>query len=147
MSISSALATLIELATKDCDHAAQELGKAIRMADESEKKLALLLQYREDYSARFQTSQAEGLTIAGYRNFQLFMDKLDQAIDGQQHVVNESKKRIEEHRTIWQAAEKKRVSYDTLATRERKEAQRKEARREQKQMDEFANRKSHQKHK
>ncbi|MEA5097558.1 MAG: flagellar export protein FliJ, partial [Burkholderiaceae bacterium] len=103
----------------------------------------LLLQYRDDYSMRFQASQAEGLTMMGYRNFQLFLDKLDQAIDGQQHIVRESKNRIEENRRAWQTAEKKRVSYDTLATRERKQAQHKEIRREQKQMDEFSSRKTH----
>ena len=145
MSISPALTTLVELATKECDHAAQELGKTIRTSDEAEKKLGVLLQYRDDYSVRFQASQAEGLTMMGYRNFQLFLDKLDQAIDGQQHVVLESKKRIEESRRAWQAAEKKRVSYETLVNRELKEIQRKEARRDQKQTDEFANRKLHQK--
>lgn len=145
MSTSSALSTLIELATKECDQAAQNLGHSIRIAEESEKKLALLLQYRDDYAMRFQTSQAKGLTMAGYRNFQLFLDKLNQAIDGQQHIVLESKKRIEENQLVWQTAEKKRVSYDTLATRERKQVQRKEIRREQKQMDEFSNRQAHQK--
>lgn len=145
MSTSSALSTLIELATKDCDKAAQNLGHSIRVADEAEKKLLLLQQYREDYSTRFQASQAEGLTMMGYRNFQLFLDKLDQAVDGQQHIVRESKKRIEENRRAWQVAEKKRVSYETLVTRERKQAQRQETRREQKQMDEFSSRKTQQK--
>lgn len=138
MANSSALKTLIEMATKECDNAAQNLGKAIRLAEETEKKLSLLLQYREDYSSRFQAEQAEGLTIAGYRNFQLFMEKLDQAINGQQMVVLESKKRVEEHQRAWQAAEQKRVSYDTLVERQRKEEQRKESRREQKQNDEIA---------
>jgi flagellar protein FliJ len=142
MATSSAINTLIELATNECDKAAQELGKSIRIADETGGKLALLLQYRDDYAARFQTNQAEGLTITGYRNFQLFLDKLDQAIIGQQQIVRESQKRVEECQRAWQAAEHKRMSFDTLAERKRKEAQREETRRDQKQMDEYATRQS-----
>ena len=142
MATSSAINTLIELATNECDKAAQELGTAIRIANETEKKLDLLLHYRDDYASRLQVNQAEGLTITGYRNFQLFLDKLDQAIIGQQKIVLENRKRVEESQRAWQAAEHKKMSFDTLAERKRKEAQLKETRREQKQMDEFATRQS-----
>ncbi len=129
---------LIELATKECDKAAQELGKSIRIAEETDKKLALLVQYRDEYSARLQMNQAEGLSIEGYRNFQIFLEKLEQAITGQRQIVLESKRRVEGCQKAWQAAEHKKMSYDTLADRKQKEAQRKESRREQKETDEFA---------
>lgn len=138
MAITSAIDTLIELATTETDEAAQRLGRAIRAGDENEKKLTLLLQYRDDYAARFQTSMAAGLTPMGYRNFQLFMEKLDQAISGQEQVVREAHRRIGEDRSAWQASERKRMSYDTLANRALKEAQRKESKRDQKQTDEHA---------
>jgi flagellar protein FliJ len=138
MASSSAINMLIELATKECDKAAQELGKSIRIADETEKKLTLLLQYREDYRMRLQTNQAEGVSIEGYRNFQIFLEKLEQAISGQQHIVHESKKRVEICQKTWQSAEHKKMSYDTLAERKQKEAQRKESRRDQKETDEHA---------
>ncbi len=142
MASSSAINTLIELATNECEKAAQELGKSIHFADEHGKKLTLLLQYREDYAARFQVNQAEGLTITGYRNFQLFLDKLDQAITGQEQAVSDSKKRVEDSKRAWQAAEHKRMSFETLAERKRKEAKLKETRRDQKQTDEYAARQS-----
>lgn len=138
MASSSAISTLIELATKECDKAAQELGKSIRIADETKKKLAMLLQYRDDYRMRLQATQSEGLSIEGYRNYQLFLERLEEAIAGQQKIVQESQKRVEVCQKAWQAAEHKRLSYDTLAVRKQKEAQRKEARREQKQTDEYA---------
>lgn len=59
------------------------------------KKLTLLLQYRDDYTARLQDNQAQGLSIEGYRNFQVFLDKLEQAIAGQQQIVQESNRRKE----------------------------------------------------
>lgn len=136
----SALDTLIELATTATDEAAKRLGNALRAGEEAERKLALLLQYREDYATRFQSSMASGLTAAEYRNFQSFMDKLDTAIAGQQQIVADAGKRIDHERSTWQASERKRMSYDTLATRALKAEQVQENRRDQKQTDEVATR-------
>jgi flagellar FliJ protein len=138
MGIPSAIDTLIELATNATDLAAKRLGYAIRAGEEAEKKLALLLQYREDYAARFQADLTVGLNAMGYRNFQLFLEKLDHAIAGQQLVVREAQCRIVEERGAWQASERKRMSYGTLAARAQKEEQRKENKRDQKLTDEHA---------
>lgn len=138
MATSSAIHTLIELATQETDDAAKRLGRAVRAAEETEQKLALLLQYREDYAARFQASMAAGLSATGYRNFQLFIDKLDSAIAGQQEVVRAAQFRVTQERSAWQASERKRMSYGTLATRAQQEQQKQEAKRDQKQSDEHA---------
>ena len=138
MATSSALDTLIELATSQTDEAAKKLGHAIRACADTEQKLALLLQYRDDYAARFQSNLAAGLNAAGFRNFQLFMGKLDDAITGQQQIVLDAQKRKDNERTAWQASERKKMSYDTLATRAQKEEQRLENQRDQKQTDELA---------
>jgi flagellar protein FliJ len=140
MATNPALETLIELATNQTDEAAKRLGRAIRVCDDTEQKLALLLQYREDYEARFKTGLANGISAAGYRNFQLFLDKLDTAIAGQQQIVQDAKRRIVDERGAWQSCERKRMSFDTLATRAQQVEQRKENKRDQKLMDEFATR-------
>ncbi|HYD61000.1 MAG TPA: flagellar export protein FliJ [Noviherbaspirillum sp.] len=140
MAINSALETLIELATSQTDEAAKRLGLAIRVCEDTEQKLTMLLQYREEYEARFQASLASGVTAAGYRNFQLFLEKLDTAISGQQRIVDDAKRRIVDERSTWQSCERKRMSYDTLATRVQKAEERKENKRDQKLMDEFATR-------
>lgn len=134
----SALNTLIELASKDSDNAAVKLGQALRAAEDTEKKLNLLLSYREEYAARFQTSMTTGLTAVDYRNFQLFIEKLDAAIEGQQSIVMEAKRLTEIERKSWQECERKRMSYDTLASRAEKQLQQKENKRDQKQNDEYA---------
>ncbi|MGH8807321.1 MAG: flagellar export protein FliJ [Noviherbaspirillum sp.] len=138
MATSSALDTLIELTTKATDEAAKRLGRAVRSTEDAEKKLALLLQYRDDYAARFQANLMSGVSASGYRNFQLFLDKLEDAINGQQRVVQDAQRRVRNERSAWQLSERKRMSYDTLATRAQKEQQLKETRRDQKQTDEFA---------
>jgi flagellar FliJ protein len=139
MATSSALETLIELATTATDEAARRLGNAIRATDKAEKKLALLVQYRDDYSARFQAKMANGgVTPMTFRNFQAFLEKLDEAIDGQKLVVKEAENGVSRERGNWQANERKRMSYDTLASRELKKEQLRENKRDQKQNDEFA---------
>lgn len=139
MATSSALETLIELATTATDEAARRLGNAIRATDKAEKKLALLVQYRDDYSARFQAKMANGgVTPMTFRNFQAFLDKLDEAIVGQQQVVQEAANGVSRERGNWQASERKRMSYDALASRELKKEQQRDNKRDQKQNDEFA---------
>lgn len=134
----SALETLIELATKQSDDAAKRLGKAVRAGDDAQQKLQLLMQYRDDYAARLRSSAATGLTASGYRNFQMFLDKLDDAIASQQRAVQDAQRRVSNERNAWQSSERKRMSYDTLATRAMNAQLLKQARREQKQTDEFA---------
>lgn len=141
----TAIKILIKQASDACETATQELGQVVRMAGESNQKLTLLLQYRNDYEARFHTSRTEGVTMTGYRNFQIFLAKLDVAIKSQQQVVHESRERVEEGKQAWQEAEKKKMSYSTLAKRQHTEAVRKESQREQKQMDDLVNSRLHHK--
>ena len=137
----SALDTLIELATKQTDDAARRLGKAMRAGDDAQQKLQLLQQYRDDYAARMQTNAMSGLSASGYRNFQHFLDKLDDAIASQQKIVQDAHMRVNNERGAWQDSERKRMSYDMLATRALNAQLLEQARREQKQTDEFAARK------
>jgi flagellar FliJ protein len=69
------------------------------------------------------------------------MDKLDQAINGQQQVVRDAEYRVEQERSNWRVSERKRISFDALATRAKTAADQKVAKREQKQTDEQAARK------
>jgi len=139
MATSSALGTLIELATKETDEAAKRLGKCMAAAEDAEKKLQLLQQYREDYAARFQQNlTGAGLSAMGYHNYQVFLGKLDLAVESQQHAVRDAHKRVEHERSVWQASERKRMSYGTLQSRADKAQLAKENKRDQKQMDEHA---------
>jgi flagellar FliJ protein len=141
MATPSALETLIELATKDTDEAAKRLGRAIRAAESEQQKLQLLQQYRDEYAARLQANAMSGLSISGYRNFQFFLDKLEEAIKGQRKVIADVERRVSSERAAWQISERKRMSYGTLANRAMGAELQQQARREQKQTDEFASRK------
>ncbi|GGI16352.1 MAG: flagellar export protein FliJ [Oxalicibacterium faecigallinarum] len=138
MATSSALGTLIELATKETDDAAKRLGVAMKGVEDAEQKLALLNQYRDDYMVRFQNNLSAGLSAMAYANYQQFIGKLDQAIQSQQLVVRDAKIRVDREKEHWQSCERKRMSYGTLADRAEKVQLAKENKRDQKQMDEHA---------
>jgi flagellar FliJ protein len=142
MASPSALNTLIDLANKDSDEAAKRLGAALRAGEEANQKLELLMQYRDDYAARCQAGLTAGISTTHFNNFQVFMQKLDYAIVGQQKVVAEAMQRVAQARAAWQACEQKKMSFVTLADRASKEDARRELWRDQKQNDEHAARRS-----
>ena len=139
----SQLETLIDLARRATDDAAKRLGAALKAAADCEQKLQMLLGYRDDYAARFETTMAAGMTPMTYRNFQAFLGKLDNAITGQQEVLRHARRRSEQEKAAWQASERKRMSYTTLENRAQQQAQQVEAKRDQKLMDEHAARQAY----
>ena len=142
MASPSALHTLIELANKESDEAAKRLGIALRISEEADQKLDLLLQYRDDYAMRCQSNLADGISTTHFNNFQVFMQKLDHAIAGQQKVVGDAKDRTIQARAAWLVCEQKKMSFVTLAGRANKETARRELWRDQKQNDEYAARRA-----
>lgn len=143
MASSAQLETLIDLARRESDAIAKRLGVALKSLEDARAKAAMLVGYRDDYAKRFETSMAAGMTPMAYRNFQAFLDKLDQAIKGQQELVDHALRRSEHEKVVWQASERKRMSYSTLADRAREEALKLEAKRDQKAMDEHAARQAY----
>lgn len=142
MATPSTLATLIELANQASDEAAKRLAAALRMHEEAKQKLDLLMGYRKDYAERFQNGLANGMGAMQFNNYQAFMQKLDQAIAGQDRIVVDALGRVDQARAAWCAAEQKKMSFTTLNARALKEQSRRDAARDQKQSDEFATRRT-----
>lgn len=140
MSEHSPIATLITLADKEAEQLAQHLGIALKAHQEQEQKLALLLQYRDDYAKRYQQNMVNGLGIACHQNFRDFLNRLDEAIAGQQGLVEHALHSVNCERNAWQTAEKKRLSFNTLAQRAQHQLQQQTLRSEQKSTDEYATR-------
>lgn len=134
----SALHTLIELAQKEVDAAAKQLGISIQRSKEANEQLTLLIQYRSDYEMRLQSNAQQGLNVIQYANFQSFIIKLDQAIEGQKKIITDAEYKVEIAKRNWQEQEKKRLSYQAIIKRHRHLATKKEAKQDQKQTDERA---------
>nr|WP_315473132.1 flagellar export protein FliJ [uncultured Undibacterium sp.] len=136
----SALSTLIELAENDVENAAKNLGRSIKAKDEATQQLGLLTQYRADYETRLQNNAQRGLTVSQFANYQGFIGKLDQAIEGQKKLIIDAEYKVDIAKKFWQECEKKRLSYKTLINRNIAAELKKENKRDQKQTDERATR-------
>ncbi len=136
----SQLQVLIDLAQRETDAAAKRLGETIRAAQDAEQKQTMLQGYRDDYEQRFLQTQANGISPMQFRNFEMFLQKLDNAIKGQGDVVKHAQNKIAMVRQQWQECERKRLSYKTLLKRAGEEQLKLAAKRDQKAMDEHATR-------
>lgn len=133
----SALETLLDLAQTRTDDAAKRLGMLCAQGVHMEAKLELLLQYRDDYRIRFQDLMRQGLTASGWRNYQEFLDKLDDAITQQQEAVLSTQQRVAAGKAAWQSARRTFNSYETIAQRRQRSESQRSAKREQRETDEY----------
>lgn len=144
--ISPALHTLIEIASKASQKAAESLSAANHQFKEGQKNLMLLINYRKDYEGKFEGSlKSGGVSPESYQNFQSFLRKIDEAILGQQNILANCQREVDFHRKCWQESERKKLSYGVLVSNSNKKAQHLALKKDQKLMDEHAARyiKSH----
>jgi flagellar protein FliJ len=134
----SALQTLIGLAKDDVDAATQKLGRVQRERGEVEKQLQSLITYRDEYHARFTEAARTGMPAGNVRNFQAFIDTLDTAIEQQRRILEQATARVEAAKPEWQRSKQKLGSYEVLQTRQDEVQARNDARRDQRDADEFA---------
>ena len=134
----SALETLIDLAQKDSDAAAKRLGAALKLVEDAEQKLEMLVGYRDEYARKLDDAQVAGITPFAYHNFVAFIGKLDNALNGQREVVKHAQFKAVTERTCLMESERKRLSYRTLNERAASEALKVQNKRDQKQMDDHA---------
>ena len=132
------LQPLLDLANNRMDDAARSLGELIASEHAVEKKLALLVEYRQEYQARFVDAARNGIGPDAWRNFSAFLLKLDDAIAHQQRIVSDSKGRVERGQQEWVDQRNKVKAFDTLSHRHQDQQARKEAKQEQRLTDEHA---------
>jgi len=142
----SVLKMLQEISAKEVDMATEALAKAMKLASEAKTKQDLLLEYRQDYVKNLNRILEAGMGAEAYQNFQNFFGKLDQAISGQQEVVEMANRQVKVHRQLWQESQRKKLSYDVLLQRSDNRENKIEQKKDQKMTDEFAMRISRHKH-
>ena len=138
MSESFPLQPLLDLANNRMDEAARKLGELIASEHAVEEKLALLVDYRKEYHARFVEAVRNGIGPDAWRNFSAFLGKLDDAIAQQQLIVSDSRQRTVQGQQEWVDQRNKVKAFDTLSHRHQSVQARKEAKQEQRLTDEHA---------
>ena len=132
------LKTVQDIAKRASDTAAMALGSLNAEAAKAEAKLNMLLQYREDYRNRFRSSMNEDVHSAGWKNFQQFLEKLDQAIDQQRSAVLACQQAVHKGQRDWQSRQKQVKAYDTLEQRHDAVQMQRLKKLDQRLMDDFA---------
>jgi flagellar FliJ protein len=132
------LQPLLDLANNKMDDAARKLGDLIASERAVEEKLALLVEYRKEYQARFVETARNGIGPDAWRNFSAFLVKLDDAIAHQQRIASDSKRRVEQGQQEWVDQRNKVKAFDTLSHRHQNLQARKDAKQEQRLTDEHA---------
>ena len=74
---------LLEQAQEKSDKAARLMAEVKAQWQGAEQKLLQLQQFVDDYRQRFGAAQATGLSVGQWRDYQLFMAKLDAAVKQQ----------------------------------------------------------------
>ncbi|SFN71350.1 flagellar FliJ protein [Formivibrio citricus] len=130
-------ATLLQLAIDEREEAANRLQAAQGRWLAARAKLEQVESFRADYRARLTSNGQSGMTVTQWRDFQLFLGKLDAAADQQAEDVARQEASYQQALAAWQECEKKVKGFETLKERHEATEQRKELRREQKMLDEF----------
>jgi flagellar FliJ protein len=130
--------TLIGVARKDTDTAAQTLGHAVAKHAEAQTQLDMLLKYRDEYQGTLGTHSQNGLSIDSLKNHRGFIERLESIILQQHEIVAKAKQHIVSCQKQWQQRFCKLKSFDTLAQRQTRIDMRHLAKREQGLLDEHS---------
>ncbi len=132
------LQRLVDLAKDQTEAAIRALGDLNRQHGAIGGKLELLLQYRDEYRKKYEDAMRKGITQNELQNFRNFISRLDEAIDQQKRLLEQSARAVEEGRSRYREQHRKLKSFETLAARHEASESLKSARMEQKDLDEIS---------
>ena len=134
------LQPLVQLAQQKNEAATKKFGQLNQQQQAAQTKLDTLLQYRKDYQTRFQEAVQNGMSQSDLRNFQNFIQRLDEAIAQQRKVNEQALTSVQHGRTDLQDTQRKMKSFDTLEQRHLESEKKLVAKSEQRQQDEHTGR-------
>ena len=136
MSSKFPLQPLLDLSQLHLDEAARELGKLIASEQEASKRLSMLVQYREEYHARFLAAAKNGIGLGEWSNYTRFLARIDDAIIPAALSVTQTQQQTLSGQQNWVGKQGRVMAFDTLADRHQSHVVSREHRAEQKASDE-----------
>lgn len=134
------LQPLQHLAQQKNDAATRKLGQLNQQHQSAQGKLDMLQQFRKDYQDKFQEAVKNGMDHIELRNFQDFINRLDEAITQQRAVIEQTQRSVQSGRCELSEAQRHMKSFDTLAERHVEAEKKLESKAEQKIQDEHSGR-------
>ncbi|WP_158784429.1 flagellar export protein FliJ [Pantoea sp. BAV 3049] len=140
--VASPIETLRDLAQKDLEKAAIQLGDVRRAQKQADEQLTMLLSYQDDYRNTLNNTMTEGIASTRWYNFHQFIDTLEKAIEQHRQQLTHWNGRVEKALNFWRDKQQRLHAYETLQARALANELLQENRLDQKRMDEFAQRAS-----
>ncbi|MDH5189980.1 MAG: flagellar export protein FliJ [Gammaproteobacteria bacterium] len=140
MTRSDRLKPIVKIAESHEKEAARMLGLQQRLLDQYETKLGELLSWRKEYREQFQQAGKQGIQASKMHDYQAFLQRLDLAISQQRQMIEQAIYHYEQHKKNWQSKRSRTQALDKTVDRFKKQEQREETRKEQKELDEHAQR-------
>lgn len=134
------LAPVVHMAEQAEREAVKKMGQAQQQLTQAAGKLQDLEHYRDDYHQRWLAEGGQGVSSQWIINYQRFMAQLETAITQQQRSVLWYQNNLATLRQHWQQCHARLEGLRTLLERQKQEALRLAEKREQKQQDEFCQR-------
>lgn len=132
------LQSILDLSQMKLEEATRRLGELIAGEQQATERMALLVQYRDEYHSRFLAAARDGLNRDQWRNYQSFLQRLDEAIGQARDMVSRSQQLTEAGQQDWLDKRGRVKAFDTLAHRHQVRENHAELRQEQKNLDEHA---------
>ncbi|QGH63190.1 flagellar export protein FliJ [Serratia proteamaculans] len=136
----SPLITLRDLAQDAVEQATQQLGQVRKAQQAAEQQLSMLLNYQDEYRQQLNNQLSGGMESSNWQNYQQFIGTLEQAITQHRQQLMQWSEKVESAVKHWQDKQQRLNAFETLHTRAQSAELQLENKRDQKLMDEFAQR-------
>ncbi|MGE8360508.1 flagellar export protein FliJ [Pseudomonas sp.] len=134
------LAPVVDMAERAEREAAVQLGRCQGLVNQAEVKLGELEHYRSDYQQQWISEGQRGVSGQWLMNYQRFLSQLESAIGQQRQSVAWHRSNLDKVREAWQQRYARLEGLRKLVQRYQEEARMAEDKREQKLLDELAQR-------
>jgi len=133
-----ALYLMVERLQEQEQDAAKQMAEAQQQLSEFEAQLAHLEDYRRSYLEQALAKGVDGFYANSFHQYQIFIQKLEQASVQQRKSIEQLKKNVLLKRQQWLELQSRRKAMELLIDRQLKQQQQKQLREEQKLLDEYA---------
>lgn len=137
---SQRIKTIVDLKAKQEQDSLEALGVSQRKLMAVQAQLDHLKKYRQDYQDKFNRLGNAGANVGQLLEFRSFMDKLDKAIAGQEHTLDQGKAELASKRKSWESLHHRTQSLEKIYNSALKTELKLENKSEQQEQDERASR-------
>lgn len=142
MKKSQRLTPILGLAENREKDAAAAFAKQLQKVESQRGNLESLHGFRASYTERFRQSGETGISVQQMLEYRVFLEKINGVIQEQEQVLARAELELERARRAWEGAHQHTLGMQKLVETARGDERRRDARREQAEMDERAGRKA-----